>query len=99
VTSPASARGQNHLQPTRDAIRQFLGSGKDIGTGSPELRTPELSSIIHANQLQVQKQLVIALNYFSGDNGADEQLLAYCARVKGCVAAVLNCAVGQNPSS
>jgi len=47
----------------------------------------------------MQKQLVIALNYFSCDNGADEQLLAYCARVKVCVAAVLNCAVGQNPSS
>jgi len=63
------------------------------------LRTPELSSIIHANELQMQKQLVIALNYFSCDNGADEQLLAYCARVKVCVAVVLNCAVSQNPNA
>jgi len=47
----------------------------------------------------MQKQFVIALNYFSCDNGADEQLLAYCARVKLCVAAVLNYAVGQNPNS
>ena len=99
MTSPASARGQNHLQPTRNAIRQFLGSSKDIGTKSPELRTPELSSIIHANQLQMQKQLVIALNYFSGDNGADEQLFAYCPRVKLYVSVVLNCAVGQNPNA
>jgi len=27
VEGHASARGQNHLQPTRNAIRQFLGSG------------------------------------------------------------------------
>jgi len=39
----------------------------------------------------MQKQLVIELNYFSCDNGADEQLLAYCARVKVCVAAVFRC--------
>ena len=46
-----------------------------------------------------KKQLVIALNYFSCDNGAHEQLLAYCPRVKLCVAAVLNCAVSQNPNA
>jgi len=99
LSSPAHVRSQNPPELMRDPVSNPLRTLGDIGIGFLKQRAPKLSSTTYINQFHVQNQFVVVLNYFSGDNGADEQLLAYCARVKVCAAAVLNCAVSQNPNS
>jgi len=73
--------------------------GEGIGTGFFELRTPELSPIIHINQFHMQKQLVIAPNHFSCSDNPDKQILSHCSRIEAFVPILLNGAVCQNSYS
>jgi hypothetical protein len=99
VSSRTHVRSHDWPQLITNPISQLLGMGEGIGTGFFELRTPELSSIVHINQFHMQEQLVIAPNHFSCSDSPDKQILAHGSRIEVFVPVALNGAGCQDSYS